>query len=1462
MRALLAFVYLSSCHLALAQGTLAQEPDGELPAPGLLASFQDELGNRCQRVDEQVSFVWRHGSPDPRIGTGKFTANWKGQVLLRTSGEYRFQAFLQGKLTAKLDGRIVLDGTSDKAGWLSGAPAVFRAGFRDLEIEFVKSSQQAQLLLGWSGPGFALEPVNYSVLFHNVATTEHNAATTGPGSFDRGRQLVKALRCTTCHDIPTAVPALHGPNLDAVRGNLESAWIVDRLTKPDAEPVEDRQMPHFNLTLDEARAITAFLSANSKPAPNTTRDEATALKKSPEESFELKRQKSSGKSNTSSSAAKKKNSKEKEKHQPSAQGGERLFATLGCLACHRIGDMGSRDLFGGGQLSRVAEKRTPGFFARWLRDPKAINPHHRMPRFDLSTEELIDLELFFATQTSPTFSRPAVSSDPGSDRQLVELGKKLVAEHRCAACHVLPNVGVAQGTETATASRIALSASPNWKRSCIDEQADAEQSANNRPLYKLSADDHATIKDYLRVSGSIKRPALPSVTGNDLLESNNCLACHPRGLGRGISDTANAVANKFASSVEHVATLIPPSLNSIGDKLNDEALQRAVLQSNPPLRPWLQVRMPKYPFDEKATESLTGLLIDADRFPADKPERSERLDEQQLRSTGARLVTSDGFGCTSCHAVNDVAAGTSPINARGPNLGGLGQRIRLEWFKRWVSNPLRIVPRIEMPSITSPVPGVLAGNLNRQIDAVWDALNLDGFKPPVPNPVRVVRRLGLPDVHERAAFLTDVIKLNETQWLKPMLVGLRNRHNMLFNLEEFRLDGWWIGDVARQRTAGKAWYWEAAGDNLWNPDSDGTDVQLIGLKDANPLEITPEYVGQFRSELDQWRHVDRGIEAVHRLHFTIDPADPRQLTVVNVTQTITELPSTKDQRSGWRRTLRFTHVPTSLRIRVRISPDPRHTASTISSDRRTTILAGVGDKRIHFVSASTPALFEPRGTVVGTPDDNGAFELTLDYTTNLPIDSFPNVPDSKPPEIFAMPLHVVPGFKATQLSLPSEIMPTGFAWQPDGSMIVTSLRGNVWRAKDADRDGLFDAASPISDELAAPYGAAATADYVDVINKYGLLRLWDDDRDGYCERTETVASGWGHTADYHDWALGLPRTNDGGYWVAIPCQQDERTAAAAYLRGKVVKLVPREPVRENPHRFNVETYSGGHRFPMGIAVDRSGEAFVTDNQGNYNPFNELNHLKLGARYGFINANEKSPGFEPPLTRPAIDIPHPWTRSVNGICFLNSSESTSGPAFGPFEGHMIGCEYDTQRLVRMTLDRVGDTFQGTAYPFSYDVPSSGPPLLGPVSCAVSPTNQLMIGNLRDSGWGAGQNTGNVVQLQFEPESLPAGIAEVRAQRSGFRIAFTKPVSIEKARDRSKYAISSYTRTSTPQYGGDDQQRSNESVSDVQVASDNLSVFVEIGQLEPGFVYEIHVDNLTLDNAEFFPADAYATIRVIP
>jgi hypothetical protein len=115
----------------------------------------------------------------------------------------------------------------------------------------------------------------------------------------------------------------------------------------------------------------------------------------------------------------------------------------------------------------------------------------------------------------------------------------------------------------------------------------------------------------------------------------------------------------------------------------------------------------------------------------------------------------------------------------------------------------------------------------------------------------------------------------------------------------------------------------------------------------------------------------------------------------------------------------------------------------------------------------------------------------------------------------------------------------------------------------------------------------------------------------------------------------------------------------------------------------------------------------------------------------------------------------------------------------------------------------------------------------------------------------------------PEKLPAGIREVRASPEGMVVEFTRPVDSRLASDRRSYELSSYTRISTPAYGGDDVDRRVEEIASVAAAApDGASVVLRLKEWREGFMYELHVKNLTGSDTEFFPAEAHYTLRRAP
>ncbi|MEQ8791054.1 MAG: c-type cytochrome [Pirellulaceae bacterium] len=1432
LKSLLASLLLPTVWLV---ASAAAQFDDEF-SPGLLGRYTAGEGQSCTRVDPALSFVWGENPPDARLGRGPFTARWSGYLMSQANGEYRLYAYAQGRVTIELGGETLLDAEAREPGWLEAKPVTLPFDFHDLEVTFHKTQDRARFALYWSGPQFQLEPITQR-LFHDVDDDADDA-------FGRGSLLTRALRCAACHEIPGQLPPSPAPALDRLGGAVSRKWLIawlgDDRKREDAQADAGvgemlRRMPHFAMSDSQAEAVAAYLLRDARPLSKLEAKPNTAKKP----------------------AKKKKGDEEKPRTEADRIAeGERLALSTGCLACHRVGEFGSSGLFGGGDLGRIAEKRPAAFFAHWLADPGRLNRDHRMPVFELSETERGDLSLYLATLGD----RPAEEefASPDADARLIAQGRELVTAFRCNACHRLESDAPSERAAPLPTDAVKLSDASRWQASCLGPP-DRDR---HRPGYQLGESDGAAVTQFVAALGAVRNLAAATVDGEYLLAENNCLACHQRGASKGVAPKLTEVAAAHGELAEFVPAMTPPPLVSVGDKLHDAALADAILRKDLH-RPWLHVRMPKFNLDNEQLATLVKHFVDTDRIPNHAFETRETVDRPEdrvLSLAGARLVTPDGFGCTSCHRVGSVPPVKAPLNARGPDLSLLERRIRRPWFDRWVRNPARIVPNMEMPSVQLPVRGVLDEHLPNQLEAVWTVLNTPGFEPPEPNPVRVVRGSGIAEREEPASVLTDVLQVGKQTYIKPLLIGLPNRHNVLLDLETARLAGWWMGDTARQRTKGKSWYWEAAGSTLpageTSPWPTAPDVQLAG---DGKIE-SPQLVGQFPTEFDSLRHTPQGVELKQRLHFNDG-------VVLQVSQTFTSLVENRDGgavAAGFRREIVVGGAPHADALSLTVLAAG---AAKLSSDAKAASLPGpegIEVRVVEPVDAHFTLSDSGEVRVVSTAHAKQPLRVALQYTSNLPIDRYPlELPPVEPP--LAEELNIVPGYRATRLPLADEFMPTSLAWRPDGTLVITSLKGRVWLASDTNGDGLEDRLSVFSDELAAPFGAHAEDNYIDVVNKYALLRLFDDDGDGRAERMTTLASGWGHTTDYHDWVVGLPRDAQGSYYLGLPCQQDDRTKAAAHLRGTTLRLVPRKPTSDDPHRFAVEPISGGHRFPIGIALDRHGELFVTDNQGNYNPFNELNHVRQGKRYGFINKLERRPDFNPPLTPPAIDIPHPWTRSVNGIAFLNTpaalAKQLGRNVFGPFEGHLIGCEYDTRRLVRMSLEKGGDTFQGAAYPFSYDEPTAGPPLLGPLACGVAPSGDLYVGSIRDSGWGGANNIGELVRLQPDVERLPAGIAEVRAAGNGFVVQFTRPVNRRLAEDAENYKLSSYTRVSTPAYGGPDVDRRTERVRAVSLSGDRLTATLTLGELREGFVYEFQLKPL-VDSGEFFPAEAHYTLRRIP
>ncbi len=1377
----------------------AEEGEDDDSHPALVARYVAG-GKTIERIDRDVQFVWGTHSPDQRLPPGSFSARWTGKLLIRTEGKHAFHLYLGGEAKVTLGGTTVVSGRRDEPGWVHGELMAVEFGEQDLEISYQKIGARGEVRLFWSSEGFPIEPVPPQLFFHDEARPELEL-------LERGRNLYAAHRCGACHrrERESMEPA---PALSGAASSLYRVWLTGWLIEPGKQSPHAR-MPGFGFSRDDVRAVVAVLSQQTAPGDP---------KKFVEE-LESK---------------------------ATVRSGKVLFRSIGCLACHTRGEEGDTSIFGGGDLTDIGKKRTPGWIDQWLQEPQKLNPDHRMPVFALANDERRSLALFLAgPQRGDEASREPENSP---DAALVASGKKLIETARCAACHRLDGF-------KADTSAIPTLERPigDWSKSCSDAAADPN---HVRPAFALATEDCRALRAYMESRYGPVAPESPFVRGQSLLRQKGCLNCHERDGGRGIATVAGAIARLDPDLAGQSEALVPPDLTAVGDKLRDEALALAIAGKQKAQRlPWLRVRMPRFNHQPAEAEALLTYLVSHDRIPDVAPQwpESSALPDTQaadheadLRKAGALLAGTRGFSCSACHKIASHEPRGVALATRGSDLYLIGKRMRPEFFARWTRSPLRIIPGMEMPSFERPIAGVLDGKIEQQLAALWEALN-DKSGPPKIDTSTIEQVLTVAP-GERPKIIRDVFALGDPLALKfaprAFAVGFGNGVNVLFDLDTMALRDWWRSDFARQRSSGKSWFWEPAGRGIIAASWDTPDIALRKAGDPkSPPVIAQREGGRFGRLLSYGRivppdengavvskepqvrdrpssHLDLGIKLDYSLRFLVG----NEAVALDIAESFLPTGLVHDNDDSWWREVTVRNVPTGYDVVLR------------DAARGLVEAAGVEDGPVPWKKMKIDREKQTATCRLDYPDNYAKPKREL------------QAPVSLPPAIVER-VTSVPGYDGIRLPLTMSIMPTAITWTADGTLAFCSLKGEVFLAKDTDADGVEDKLTTFEEGLAAPYGLIADGKDLIVAHKPELLRLRDTDGDGRADVREIIADGWGYTEDYHDWTTGIVRDSKGNLYVGTGSDYAKpgRDREKSKWRGKVLRIDPTGDVTPLGHAF---------RYPTGLAITPDDQVFVSDNQGVQNTFNEFNHLVDGASYGVPSQYEELP--DSPATPPAIQVPHPWTRSVNGIFFL-----LPGGMPPEFAGHGIGCEYDLRFLVRFTLERVGKTYQGAVYPFSVPTPaSSRDGFIGTLCGAVSPKGDIYIGSIYDSGWVGGTNVGDIVRLRPNGK-LPVGIREIRAAEGRFLVSFTGAIDKAAAGRTENYNISGYTRKWQGTYATPDSGRHQLEVLAVDVAADGLSVVLQTSRQQEGHVYEIIVGKIgPAGQTTIWPSTGSYTLNQMP
>ena len=516
---------------------------------------------------------------------------------------------------------------------------------------------------------------------------------------NHGRQLIAKYNCIGCHQLQDiGTPAMLGPDLTSIGTKVSREWIYKWLNEP--RTITDStgtilvngiaaapRMPKFNLSDEEMRALSAYLSVQRGVAIQPYRISAQAI------------------------------ARVKTKGDPADQGQVR-FNQRFCVTCHSLSvtRAGESTLIGGDigpELTKVGSKVNSEWLVAWLRDPERYLEHTKMPQYEWSDEDLYEVSQYISTRlTDPDLLKDVPTLGPTSDAE-VQLGHRLFLERGCVQCHSIHGntrrndfapdlsalamvagraiVEIDQPHEQLASlhflkrdvERVDIRAAkvPRSMIAHVQAQITNPQSVNRytrMPAFHMS---QADLDDLTTALFSMVGEPLAKRPQDQLLVPRPHSEFHPNGQFAGLYQRYKCYV---CHSINGYGGTLAPDLSFEGSRSNRDWIA-GFLKHPQTIRPALTVRMPDFNLTDDETAVLADYLSTALRSTHVASKVSESSFTLEMAERGKNLYEKK-YECQSCHTIGSSGGYV------GPSLNSAGDWLTPTWIDAWLRNPLALIP--------------------------------------------------------------------------------------------------------------------------------------------------------------------------------------------------------------------------------------------------------------------------------------------------------------------------------------------------------------------------------------------------------------------------------------------------------------------------------------------------------------------------------------------------------------------------------------------------------------------------------------------------------------------------------------------------------------------------------------------------------------------------------------------------
>ena len=427
----------------------------------------------------------------------------------------------------------------------------------------------------------------------------------------------------------------------------------------------------------------------------------------------------------------------------------------------------------------------------------------------------------------------------------------------------------------------------------------------------------------------------------------------------------------------------------------------------------------------------------------------------------------------------------------------------------------------------------------------------------------------------------------------------------------------------------------------------------------------------------------------------------------------------------------------------------------------------------------------------------------------------------------------------------------GIGFLPDGDMVVSTRRGQVWRIDNPQAENPSDATfTLICEGLHEGLGIAVIDGEIFVMQRGEVSKLVDLDNDTIIDEIQTISQEWGMSGNYHEFGFGLPVDQEGNMYVSLnvgfwnPHWWHGKSHAP--YRGWVIKISP---------DGEATPIAGGFRSPAGMGFHENGTLLVTDNQGDWMPVCPVYAVKEGGFYGHpaslrwydnqpdIEQSDTQPPPQEVIVRehPVLWLPYQWSRSTGNV-ILDTTD-------GPFRGQYLIAELTNGQILRANFETVDGVLQGACWLAHKRVGSA-------YHIEYGPDGTLYAG-LTNRGWGGLAPGSGIARIKYNGK-LPLEMASAHLVEDGFELTFTQPLANAPTISGNKFDYNWWW-----EYGSPQQHVEELEVTNVSLADGGMSAKVTIDNLEAGKCIMLHLsDAISTDGSPLLHNEMSYTINKMP